>query len=97
MNFQVETTQLTAVVGKIEKNAEAYQQLYTQLYQAVDAMQGAWSGEDNVAFATQINGFQDDFERMHRLLLDFAALVREAKTEYQTALDNSTAVARNIG
>ena len=96
MKFQVELTALTGTAKTIEAQAREYQQLYTQLYQAVDSMNSAWQGKDNVAFTTQIKGFKDDFERMKQLLLDFAELIKFANTEYKQALSDSTAVARNI-
>jgi len=96
MKFQVELTALTGTAKTIEAQAREYQQLYTQLYQAVDSMSSAWQGKDNVAFTTQIKGFKDDFERMKQLLLEFAELIKYANTEYKQALSDSTAVARNI-
>ena len=97
MKFQVELTALTGTANAIEAQAREYQQLYTQLYQAVDSMQSAWQGKDNVAFTTQIKGFKDDFDRMKQLLLDFAELIKYANTEYKNALSDSTAAARSIG
>ena len=96
MNFQVELTELTGTANAIEGKAREYQQLYTQLYQAVDSMQSAWQGKDNVAFTTQIKGFKDDFERMKKLLMDFAELIKYANTEYKQALNDSANAAKSI-
>ena len=96
MNFQVDLTALTSTAANIETRANEYKQIYERLYTEVRAMGGNWQGKDNQAFVSQINGFKDDFERMHKLLLDFAALIKEANREYKQALSDSTAVARNI-
>ena len=97
MKFQVELTELTGTATAIEGKAREYQQLYSQLYQAVDSMQAAWQGKDNLAFTAQIKGFKDDFDRMRQLLMDFAELIRYANAEYRQALNDSTNVAKSIG
>ena len=96
MYFEVDLTALTSTATGIETRANDYKQLYTRLYTEVQAMGGNWQGKDNQAFVTQINGFKDDFERMYKLLLDFAALIKDANTEYKQALSDSTTIARNI-
>jgi WXG100 family type VII secretion target len=96
MKFQVDLTALTSTATGIEARANEYKQLYERLYTEVQAMGGNWQGKDNQAYVSQLNGFKDDFERMHRLLLDFAALIKDANTEYKQALSDSTAVARSI-
>jgi len=96
MNFTVDLTQLVTTATGIEARANDYKQLYGRLYTEVQAMGGHWQGKDNQAFVSQINGFKDDFEQMYKLLLDFAALIKEANTEYKQALNDSTTIARNI-
>jgi len=96
MQFQVDLTALTSTAAGMEARANEYKQLYERLYTEVRAMGGNWQGKDNQAFVSQINGFHDDFERMHKLLLDFAALIKDANTEYKQALSDSTTIARNI-
>jgi len=96
MEFKVDLTALISTAAGIETRANDYKKLYGQLYTEVRAMGSNWQGKDNQAFVSQLNGFHDDFERMHKLLLDFAALIREADKEYKQALSDSTAIARNI-
>jgi len=97
MQFMADLTVLNQAANGIQTRANDYKQLYNRLYTEVRAMGGHWQGKDNQAFVSQISGFQDDFDRMHRLLLDFAALIKEAEKEYKQALSDSTTIAKSIG
>ena len=59
-------------------------------------MQSAWAGEDNTAFTNQIEGFRDDFERMTKLMRDYAAYLRKAAQAYRDTQDNVAKQAQTL-
>lgn len=92
----VDTARLDAVANQIEAEADKYKGYYTGLYGTVSDLQNAWSGEDNMAFSNQIEGFRDDFQRMEQLMRDYAAYLRKAANAYRATQDNIAATAKNL-
>ena len=76
--------QLNAAAEKIEQSAGEYQRTYTQLYNEVENMRVAWDGADNNAYTAQIKGFEDDFQLMQKLMVDYASFLRTAAGNYET-------------
>ena len=85
--IQVTPEQLESTAGRIESLAADYKTQYDQLYSETNAMASTWSGKDNVAFVNQIDGFKDDFAKMHRLMLDYADFLRKSAKAYRDTQD----------
>ncbi|MBQ2745336.1 MAG: WXG100 family type VII secretion target [Lachnospiraceae bacterium] len=81
----VETTQLDSVAEKVEGYADSYLREYTSLYSLVTDMQSAWAGVDNTAYTAQIEGFKDDFQKMEKLMRDYAAFLKQTAAKYRAA------------
>lgn len=81
----VETSQLDAAAQKVEGFADNYLSEYTALYTLVNEMQAAWSGTDNTAYTTQIEGFKDDFQKMEKLMREYATFLKESAAKYRAA------------
>ncbi len=94
--IQVTPEQLESTAGTIESLAADYKQQYDTLYNTTDAMASTWSGKDNVAFTDQIAGFKDDFEKMHKLMNDYADFLRKSAKAYRDTQDTVTAEARKL-
>ena len=92
----VETGRLDVTAARVESLADQYQSEYGALFNTVHDLQNAWSGEDNVAFTNQIEGFRDDFQRMERLMRDYAAYLRKVAESYRATQDNVAAQAKNL-
>lgn len=92
----VETAQLDNVAGQVERLADTYETEYNNLFGTVRDLQAGWSGEDNVAFTNQIEGFRDDFQRMTKLMREYAAYLRKAATSYRDTQDNITNTAKTL-
>jgi len=84
----VDPARLTDAAGRIESSAAEYQQTYSRLYTEVQAMSAAWEGADNAAFTTQIESFRNDFELMHRLMLEYSTFLRQSATSYSNTQDH---------
>jgi WXG100 family type VII secretion target len=81
-SITVQPEKLRSTAGEISGHAGEYQKLYKQLYTEVETMGQAWAGEDNLAYVTQIKGFTDDFERMQKLMTDYAEFLKKAAETY---------------
>lgn len=92
----VETSQLDSTAGRVDQLASTYESEYNALFSLVADMKSAWEGEDNVAFTNQIEGFRDDFQRMTRLMRDYADYLRKAAQTYRDTQDAVAAQARTL-
>lgn len=62
--------------------SEEYTSIYTQLIQQAGTMGEAWSGEDNLAFVDQINGFCDELKQMADKLRLASDALKQQQTNY---------------
>lgn len=92
----VETSQLDSAAGRVEELASTYNSNYTALFNAVQELQKAWGGTDNVAFTNQIEGFRDDFQRMEKLMRDYAAYLRKSAATYRDTQNSIAQSARTL-
>lgn len=94
--IQVTPEQLESTASRIESLAADYKTQYDQLYSETNAMATTWSGKDNVAFINQIDGFKDDFAKMHALMLSYADFLRTSAKAYRETQDNIVTEARRL-
>ena len=92
----VETARLDSTAERVDRLADSYEREYGALFTTVQNLQNAWTGEDNVAFTTQIEGFRDDFQRMTRLMRDYAEYLRKAAAAYRDTQDNVANSAKTL-
>ena len=94
--IQVTPEQLESTAGRIESLAADYKTQYDQLYSETNAMASTWSGKDNVAFVNHIDGFKDDFAKMHTLMLNYADFLRKSAKAYRDTQDTVVSEARKL-
>ena len=92
----VETSQLDTAATKVDELANDYEAEYKKLFATVTALEEAWGGEDNVAFTQQIEGFKDDFQRMTRLMKDYADYLRKTAKTYRDTQDTVANKAKTL-
>lgn len=92
----VDPAKLEAAAAKIEERVADYKKTYTQLFSEVDAMSANWQGTDNVAYTTQIKGFQDDFTKMSNLMTEYATFLKNSATSYKTTQSNVESAAKKL-
>jgi WXG100 family type VII secretion target len=78
----VQPAQLDAARQKVEAALPQYQNAHKQLYSEVNAMGQAWQGADNVAYVKQINQFEDDFQRLEKLMQQYIEFLHYASSHY---------------
>ena len=95
-NIEVTPEQLESAAGKIESLAADYKTQYDALYSETNAMASTWQGKDNAAFINHIEGFKGDFEKMYRLMLDYARFLRDTAKAYRGTQDTVVSQARKL-
>ncbi|MBQ7295940.1 MAG: WXG100 family type VII secretion target [Clostridia bacterium] len=80
--------QLTSASEKIDSLAADYQKVYMKLYTEIENMKSAWDGADNVAFSTQVQGFEDDFQLMYKLMLEYSEFLKTSAQMYTQTQDD---------
>ena len=92
----VETSQLDSAAGRVEDLANTYNTNYNALFSTVQALQSSWSGTDNTAFTNQIEGSRDDFQRMEKLMRDYAAYLRKSAATYRDTQNSIAQSAKTL-
>lgn len=92
----VETGQLDSAAGRVEDLANTYNSTYTALFSTVQDLQNAWSGVDNTTFTNQIEGFRDDFQRMEKLMREYATYLRKSAAAYRDTQNSIAQSAKNL-
>lgn len=96
MKISVEPQALEHSAAKIEDQCQAYERTYRRLYQCVDEMRSMWQGKDNLAYVTQIRGFEQDFIQMVRLMRTYAEFLRSSARAYRHTQEERAAKARSL-
>lgn len=96
MRISVDPQALEHSAAKIDERCQAYEQTYRRLYQCVDEMHSMWQGKDNLAYVSQIRGFEQDFIQMVRLMRTYAEFLRSSARAYRQTQEERTAKARSL-
>ncbi len=94
--IKVDPAKLNAAAAEINNQAGDYQRAYEQLYSEVENLANHWQGKDNLAFTTQIEGFKDDFQKMQKLMIDYADYLKITAKNYQDTQDDRVAQAQRL-
>lgn len=81
--IKVTPEMLESAASSIEGLANEYKGQYNELYSTTGSLAQSWSGDDNVAFVNQIDGFKDDLEKMYTLMNRYAEYLRTTAKAYR--------------
>ena len=81
--IMVEPLKLESTASKISSNINEYQSIYNKLFQEVDLMSSSWQGEDNIAFTSQIRGYEEDFKKIQILCEQYSDFLRNSARAYR--------------
>lgn len=95
-SIKVTPEEMERTAGRIESLAGEYQQEYNRLYETTNAMAAVYQGKDSEAFISQIEGFRDDFEKMHSLMLDYSDFLKSSAGSYRDAQERAAAEVRKL-
>ena len=94
--IKVDPAKLKAAATEIDNLAADYQRAYEQLYTEVQNLAQTWQGKDNLAFTNQIEGFQDDFQKMQNLMIQYAEYLNTTAQNYQDTQDDRVTQAQRL-
>ena len=63
-------------------NAE-YHQMVSALFEGVDLLSQSWQGKDNLAFTSQIKGFDQDMRQIYALCTQYIEFLRTSARAYR--------------
>lgn len=81
--IRVTPEMLENAATSIESLANEYKAQYTELYSTTGNLASTWTGEDNVAFVNQIEGFKADLNAMYAKMMDYASYLRTTAKSYR--------------
>jgi WXG100 family type VII secretion target len=81
-SFKTGTEELTKVSDQMVQANEALQDEGRQLAQAVDSVQGAWSGAAAQAFTNLMTQYATDFQNLNTALQNIAEQVAGSSRDY---------------
>lgn len=84
MTFEVETASLDSTVRSMESELSKIATLTTQLYAALEALDGMWVGAAHDTFAAQYAGDQQILENMRRTIDGVIEGMDKARKQYDT-------------
>lgn len=88
--------QLETAASKIDSLTVDYKSEYNRLFKETSAMASSWSGKDNLAFISQIEGFRDDFDKMHQRMVDYSEFLKKSAKAYRDTQETITADAKKL-
>lgn len=93
----VTTESLIAKAGEVETKADEYLSNYTQLLADVATLTSTdYKGPEGDAFLSQIEGFRDDFEKMKKLMNEYADFLRKASKNYEDTSNNNIQAIKSL-
>jgi WXG100 family type VII secretion target len=95
-SISVDPTKLESASAKIDNQAADYERIYKQLFSEVGAMKAAWAGVDNVAYTTQIEGFQDDLQKMTQLMRQYSEFLKQSAKVYRDTQNEVVNAAKRL-
>ena len=96
-SLKVDTQRLRDQATKVEDEATDYVNTYEKLYQDVETFTTTdYTGDEGEAFREQIEGFRDDFQKMKKLMDDYASYLRTAAQTYDDTKADSVTKIRSL-
>jgi WXG100 family type VII secretion target len=88
--------QLDSCAARMDDENQSYIHHSDALFSEVEAMGAAWQGKDNLAFVSQISGFQNDFRQISMLCTEYSDFLRNSANSYRSTEDELAAQAARL-
>ena len=82
-NIVVEPAVLEQTAALMEQLNTEYHQTVSALYEGVDLLAQSWNGKDNLAFTSQIKGFDQDLRQIYALCAQYIEFLRTTARAYR--------------
>lgn len=89
-SIKVTPENLITQAGKVDDEAGRYYNEYRSLLADVQELTTTdYKGDDANAFREKVEGFEQDFDKMKKLMNEYANFLREAAKNYQNTQQNA--------
>ena len=92
---RVHIARLQSTAKQMRVQAGEYRRTGKQLFSTVSSARG-WEGSDAEAFRSQLKGFEDDVEKMAKLMESYSEFLDKAAQADRQAQDTAVQQARNL-
>lgn len=92
----VDPAKLNSVSQKMDGMVADYVKQYTLLFSEVEGIGAAWQGKDNLAFVSQIKGFEDDFLKMKEITNEYSQFLKKSAEKYTTTQNSLETSAKKL-
>jgi WXG100 family type VII secretion target len=88
--FTVTPELLEQTASKLDTQKASYRNVYLKVQSEGNTLKSQMSGSANQSYLAQLQGFDDDFKRLEKLLTDYCTYLRSTAKKYRDA-DNQLA------
>lgn len=92
----VEPEELIACATRMDQQNENYRSNCSALFEAVDTMQNAWSGKDNMEFTASIASYEGECNQLALLCSQYSDFLKNSSRAYSNIQDELTAQAARL-
>ena len=83
--IKVDPQMLEQAATKIDSLVGQYEQQYKTVFSKFDALKACWDGSDNLAYVTQVKGFEEKFINMQTEMQNYAKFLKDSAKAYRNA------------
>ena len=94
--IKVTPEELINMSQKLESWNDQYTSCYRKILSAVSDLNSTWGGDAQLAYAAQVQNFEDDFQKLDLLFNHYASYLRQTANKYQTTEDSIKQAAGQI-
>jgi WXG100 family type VII secretion target len=87
-SIDVTPAELENQSGHVTEKVDDYKRLYERLISEVNNLDTKWKGEGNKAYANQITSFRPQFEKLEKVLRNYAEFLMKAANVYRQTEEN---------
>lgn len=88
--------ELKTSAGRVDSSIKNYVSLYKKLYQEINGMKSSWSGEANQSYIKQIEGFEQEFENLKKVLENYVEFLQKSAKVYEDTETNIKDAAKKL-
>ena len=96
-SIKVTTEDLKKAASNVDNLAIEYAKEYEAFFQDIETLTTAdYVGADATEFRNQVEGFHEDFNKMKKLMNDYADFLRQAAATYEDTQENIKQQAKSL-
>ncbi len=96
MNLKIDTVEVEKISTSMEKLIQKYQNNYKVVYNNATEMSKYWDGDAKKTYLQKLAGFENDFERMVKVLTNYSQKLALIAKRYNEAEMNAKNLASKL-